>query len=767
LEQEVVEKYWGPSEGITAKQSSYLGYSYGTAGIADVFVSAYMLTQNATYLTILQNAARYLGGVYTLRNIFPRRDYSADNSLEYIGYDYGVAGYIKFLLHLIEIPSIAYRANYIANISHAVYRLITSLAQEGLTSEQRFWSDSYTNGLGSGFVTKGYWNSMAGLLDILSETVPLMKTTNGEGFTSVHLNQIARGKNYIKAQASSTYSNVGYFSGMNGIAQSLCAIADTDYPTIIASNPSVNPIVEYNQNLVISVDTEDLGSGISSVKLYFSINGGTFQTQQLNPTTGTNYQGLITNLPWLTTVEYYIVAQDSSSVSTPILAPGEQNFVYIVQDTRAPTYSDLQITVNYGINGGGLVSLKISDDAGGVGGASGLFTYTIVYESPNIPSGPQFGTLIKLPGSDDTYYYQIPATYTGNTFLRAGEDFTYTITVRDYALNTLTITDTILVGDTVDPVLNEYVKIQPSFEINENTEVEIKVKVSDFEALGGSGIKRVFVKYSSDNTINAKDWQEIDLAALGDNTFGGKIPGQARNQYIFYYICAEDNMGNKVAFSAKNAEGDIFTYSIEEVPEVLYYYHVVTNWTRILIIVGISVAAFVGIYLVWKYRGSYLDRMRREATSAATMISIKEKFLSIYYRIAEKMNEWGDKMSKKYYDATLKEKVADWLEDNKDSPLAKFIKGVGGGVKQILKYALVVILFPFLAFWALVTQGKGKRLILAALIGMLLIVASVIKFFGDDFYPMRAIFFIDFGFVLFIGAFVFIILHLIYEISAK
>ena len=265
------------------------------------------------------------------------------------------------------------------------------------------------------------------------------------------------------------------------------------------------------------------------------------------------------------------------------------------------------------------------------------------------------------------------------------------------------------------------------------------MKVTDFEALGGSGLKRVYVKYSTDNTLNPKDWQEIDLKALGDNVFGGEIPGQARNQYIFYYICAEDNLGNQVAFSAKNAEGTIFIYSIDQVPEVLYYYHVVTNWTRILIIVGISVAVVVGIYLVWKYRGSYLDRMRREATSAATMITIKEKFLSIYYRIAEKLNEWGDKMSKKYYDATLKEKIADWLEDNKDSPMVKFVKAIGGGIKQISKYGLAVLLFPFLAFWALVTKGQGKRLILAALIGMVLIIASVIKFFGDEFYPMRAI----------------------------
>ena len=62
---------------------------------------------------------------------------------------------------------------------------------------------------------------------------------------------------------------------------------------------------------------------------------------------------------------------------------------------------------------------------------------------------------------------------------------------------------------------------------------------------------------------------------------------------------------------------------------------------------------------------------------------------------------------------------------------------------------------------------KTRKLVFASLIGLVLIVATVVRYFDAAYYPIRAVFFINFGFVIYIGAFVAIIIHLFTNLVAK
>ena len=132
------------------------------------------------------------------------------------------------------------------------------------------------------------------------------------------------------------------------------------------------------------------------------------------------------------------------------------------------------------------------------------------------------------------------------------------------------------------------------------------------------------------------------------------------------------------------------------------------------------------------------------------------------------MNKVGDKIDNSIRQSTVGERIKDWAADNVNSPAVKFVKGIGTFIKLYFEALLIGIIALPVAIWKIITNVHTKTIILGALMGMVLIIATVVKFFSTSgSYPLRAVFFINFGFVLFIGSFALIILHLIYEIAYK
>ena len=88
-------------------------------------------------------------------------------------------------------------------------------------------------------------------------------------------------------------------------------------------------------------------------------------------------------------------------------------------------------------------------------------------------------------------------------------------------------------------------------------------------------------------------------------------------------------------------------------------------------------------------------------------------------------------------------------------------------IKLPFKFAFLAIISPFLLIGWTVKKTGGLQAFYSSLVALLMIIFSVIRFVGDGAYPLRALFFINFGFVLFIGSFIVLIFHLIYRISYK
>ena len=756
--EQTIGNYWCEEEGESATTDSFTGYYKGTAGIADVFVSAYDILGTAGYLTVAQNAASHLIGLYS--NNFPSTPVIGDTDV-YIDIDVGIAGIWDFLSHLSMFS--LNDDTYIDAIIESVDNLFNVLPVLG-TSTTRYWNYYYSQSTGWDSQTSlSYKEGMAGMLEVLSGILPLL----GQDLDLSNIYQeFTKAKTYL-AQNSQMISNTsGILYGRQGVASVLGNLPILVKPSYTGLDPSSSPNLSYTDNLEISLTPRSLESAINSVELVYRVNSSDLTRTRFN-VSGSQYISKLSDSYryYNSLVEYYIVIKDLNNMSYIITNAGSF-FSYQVSDEIKPVIYDIEFTnteggegILYGRNGGGRLEVEIYEPKY----SSGVASAEVTFDIPSIGIISQ--NLSHVVGSTHRYYCTVDGEY-ADQFLISNVDIDFEITVEDFAGNIQTYTNQTTVVDQIAPTLYNYIT-RSLGQVNNNDQVQIKINITDDVISGGSGVKNATIYYSTNRNLDPDDWNKVPMVNDTSGYYFGYIPEQDADQTVYYYVVIYDVMGNGVAIGNYNQDGVYFTSNPSEIPLVLSFYEVVTNWGRIATITAIIVGIVVASFLIYRYRGSYLDRMRRDASMSARAISIKESILGVYYKIADKLNIWGDKATRYFQQSTLRERISDWSEDNLESPLVRLLSGITTFIKTYLKFALAIIVGPFILLWRVITKSSGKKLLLGALLGLILIVASVVKFFGESFYPMRAMFFIDLGFVLFIGSFVVIILHLVYNIFSK
>jgi lantibiotic modifying enzyme len=758
------EAYWTVS---TTVSTVYLGYYYGVAGIADVFLNAYLITKNTQYLSISSLATNYLTNIVLNSPYMFYKSPTGENNLEYVGYDYGYAGFWKLLRNIGKYNDTD--GEYLQSLENTYTRLMYQLMPRSSGNDLYFPDYYSSNNPSLTTPSLSIIHGMVGLMEELQYLYPIVRDEN-------ILDYISKMKNYILTRTDYDNKN-GYLEGIQGTAAFMGKILDISLPEIPSYFPITPPSIEYFQSLDFIITARDYGSSIDSVALRYRINTETAYTTVILPSSGTgqtlDYQYSLGPYPYATNVYYHLVIRDKAGLTKIISANPTSDFMYTVQDTVLPiannattrSVGDIYPTLVFGKDGygGGYVDIDVFEPAYASGINSVLISY---YESSNSSRKLENMYMTKVLNSN-TYTYRIP---TNIIPLNATNQLICNFTVSDFANNVYRFSQNFTIGDFDAPQLLTHLLLsnRPTYYNDES--VDIEVLMDDNVTYGGAGFERVYIRYSNNINQPVTEWNTITLSfkriqTYGNYTgfvFGGTIGPQKADQTIYYYICAKDKAGNEVGY---NKVGGIIP--IDELPDDVWYYNIRFNWWKPIMYIGLIVGIAIVVYLVYTFRGNYLDRMRREASSQAIFIVIKEKFAAIYYSIMGSLNKIGDRISEYLRAATIKERIDDFVKDHVNSPILKAWVFIWTSIKTYFKYTLLAIIAPIYLVWRVIVGAKGRQILFTALIGVGLIVATVIKYFSADFYPIRAMFFINFGFILFIASFALIIVHLIYEIAYK
>lgn len=726
------------------------GFSDGAAGIGYSITNLYTATRNDTYGTLANTVYEQLETQLT--DAIPL-DSTTPNG-KYNGIEEGQAGMLNFI-------SAYYNLNKSAQVNASLNTLIT------WTINKQLQDGSYNVSVLSSAVYNSYIEGTAGVVN------GLLNAYSSSGDTNL-LNLINNAKDYlIGEQSSSGYWDDhdvpsienGYYSGVAGIADVMRQIPDLSGPSLsMVTNISLDTeIVQYYNSLEINVSSIDIGSGLESVLLAYTINDGSLIESDFSEVESGKYRTVIPNAEYNTNVSFYIVAIDQTGLLN-VDDNGTKRYKFTFLDEVDPgldtpvTYdSDLNIALLQYETGGRIV-IDIDEPTG----SSGVDSVSITYNNLNDLESETTDSMSKIAGSAKSYYIDI----SGDDY-DYGDNFVYSITATDLAGNTAQTGDiSTTIGDNTLPSLDTSdIQVHSASKIPAYTKVSFSLGAYDgTDKLNPSGslINEVFLNY----TLNGgTTWQKLVLVYnTATGNYEAVMEGKGLGTQVGYMICVEDNAGNVAYY-----DSTYFRYSSANIPwSVLFKYEYTINWLiTILIIVGVAAISIVGYYL-YARKTDYWDKMRHQAGATARMISVQERLANVYYAILGALTQLGDWLVDKFTRPPgSPNPIKSWYEDNVSDGMKRFLEGIKDGFIAIFKFLGYAIISPALLIWALVKNTGAKRALVWALTSLCLIIFSVIKYVDTGDYPLRALFFINFGFILFISSFVLLIFHIVYRISTK
>jgi len=378
----------------------------------------------------------------------------------------------------------------------------------------------------------------------------------------------------------------------------------------------------------------------------------------------------------------------------------------------------------------------------------------------------------------NNYYFKFNGQYDSETVLKYGMTIQYSILAEDNAgnLNNQYIGMTAPIIDAVAPKIVEFVKIHPASRIKDGTDIQLVIKASDEAELlkdkvgllvshdrGGSGIKSVKFLYSNNMSLPVDQWESIEMEFDSEElVYKVDFKVKGAGKVIFYYYIVEDLAGNRMAIDMNGEQRDP-----NEVPVLLHYFEVTTNWGNILIIIGVIAGVIIAAYAIYVKTSSFTDRSVTSARVTAKWVGLKLWFAQKYNTFMHFLLNIGANIDRSIQHMNIRKRIKRFASKNEDKWFVKLGRGLYATLISFLKLLLGFVVAPFYFVWAAITKSSGKQMLTIAFLGFLLIIASVVKFFSAKIYPLRALFFIDLGFILIIAAFVLIILHLLYELAAK
>jgi hypothetical protein len=508
-------------------------------------------------------------------------------------------------------------------------------------------------------------------------------------------------------------------------------------------------------NIRVEFSLNAYGSNINESYIFFSF--GNFYLLNwwflapLNYSGGDNYFFEFPGISSGDAFHYFLVVFDENG--TLSLDNNGTEYVLNILDSFAPA-TTLVPLYGEGIGAGTSGILEIKVDKNVIGGANLSWVFIDIPQlgiTDNI-SWSYNNPVWPVVGNQYVHSYQIDV----GTSIPYGTPITVNVTTADLAGNQISTIEVFSVIDTLVPSITK-VEVSAIRWIPQFTPVEAEVEAVDLES-GLNDKTGVFIKFSTDG---GRSWQTAYLEKRGAKYIGA-VPGQIWFVEVFYVFGAEDIAGNVIYVDANKV-----TYNnVEDIPlYAMYSYKVILNWFTLLLVVGVIALITVFGYLLYSKRGGYLEKMRRKSKAAATGLAIKERFTNFYYNLVEKLNNFGEKISKALSGSGGKIKF--WLEEHLGERTKKVFRGIGRFLIAFPKG----IINGFRAFvrsiGKLFTKVKGSYIVFYTGLGFLIVITTVVQFFMEAGYPIRAVFFANLGFFMFISGIVGFLVRFIYKLSYK
>ncbi|MFX1539611.1 MAG: hypothetical protein ACFFBX_02370, partial [Promethearchaeota archaeon] len=311
-------------------------------------------------------------------------------------------------------------------------------------------------------------------------------------------------------------------------------VADLSPPVV--ANVAHTPIpVTYLDAAHVTADVSDEGSGLDTVELYYSINGGGWLNTIMTVAGPGTYEATISAQSWNTDVDYYVNATDNMGLIT-IDDNGGANYTYTVVDNINPVIQNVVRdlgTVQY--NDTVEVSCTATDPG------SGIATVTLYYRND---SGLWYSTPMSYNGS---HYVGIIPEHNSNAVVE------YYVEATDNATNSaMSGTDNYTVQDDYPPEISD-IDHWPT-DVTASDSPDVNCTVIDT----GSGINNVTLYYQ----VDGGGFNSVPMTHRGGGEYNGTIPAQSWGAFVEYYITAIDNNMNSIT---DNNGGIYYSYTVGDI----------------------------------------------------------------------------------------------------------------------------------------------------------------------------------------------------------
>jgi hypothetical protein len=214
-------------------------------------------------------------------------------------------------------------------------------------------------------------------------------------------------------------------------------VIDSQAPVITDVHPA--PLtVEYSDTPTVGCDATDVGSGIQSVVVNYSVDGGAWMTLTLSFVSGTLYEGSIPAQVWGVQVAYYVNVTDNAG-NWIVDDNSSSYYSYSIIDTTDPDLEITNPTDGEEVSDVVAITLTVTDPGSGIVRVRIFINDTEVTELTSAPFTFDWNTTLVLDGP-----YDIRVTAYDN----AGNEVTETIsvTVNNAPIFTPQIPTEIIVG---------------------------------------------------------------------------------------------------------------------------------------------------------------------------------------------------------------------------------------------------------------------------------------------------------------------------------
>jgi len=734
----------------------YTGILKGTSGIADFLLEIYNVTHISTYLNEVKNAAKWLVScnISSLgySNTLIIGETNESTTATYVG-AYYLAGIGNFFLKLNKLlPNNWYlnNASLLANWLMTLGQTVERNVGYGYQYLYYKWKDILNQD------DYSYSTGTAGVLIFLNNLNSANSTKKVLEFLSGGIEWIKNTVNLTNASANEYWATSNnLYSVPLGLAGIGLAMINVDIKRPLISIYNVKSSYEYDGDITLYFNASASIPNSAIDEFYISYSYGQDYIQGIwNLRYCTNVFGNVYSYTFQyvsqgTTIYFILIARDKNGTFSAD-TNDQKKFSINIVDTHAPE-TEIIPSWDEGVGSGEESSFKIKVIKENVRGAA--FNYCII----SIPELKINKDIQSVQFDDKGTYLEYEFKFSIPSSAEYGEVYHISVTTIDVAMNTLVTTELLPIIDNKPPVLQEYEDAYSQW-IPQFTEVEVAAKFVD----DGSGIddkKGVFVVYSTDD---CKTWSEPIYLEKQEDKYVGKLPGQTLLVDVYYVFGAEDKEGNKVYYDKFYA-----AYSnIEDInKKSILVYHVIINWTVILIVIALIAVVIIISYAIYSKKGGYLGKMRREARLAATGLAFKEKLTNFYYKIYDALNSFGEKLSKIGKGGTGK--VSLWVEEHIGEKFRNFFKRIGRFLYGIPLGIIHAIGYFFKGIGRAITKSKGWQLFSVIIFGFLILITTVAQFIMEGSYPIRAIIFANLGFLLIIVGIVSFLIRFLYKLIYK